>query len=186
LEAGVTYLIQITARMGSAEEPRPSETVMVTMLSAADREQVRQFETQVEALGLSAESARFFLAAYYADQKLYDAAIAELVSLAKQTPSPLTYWLLGDVYLAVVLDGKAAQSYERARRLAQAQDNRLVQAEAEVGLGHVAYAAKKFEQALSHYQAALALYQELGLESDAEAVAKLVADTKAQLPTPTP
>jgi len=186
LEAGATYLIQVTARMGSAEEPWPSETVMVTMLSAADREQVRQFETQVEALGLSAESVRFSLAAYYAELELYDAAIVELVSLAEETPSPLVHRLLGDVYLAVVLDGEAAQSYEEARRLAQEQDNRLVQAEAEVGLGHVAYAAKEFEQALSHYQAAQTLYQELGLESDADAVEELVASTEARLPTPTP
>jgi hypothetical protein len=185
LEAGVTYLIQVTARMGSAEE-RSSEPVMVTVLSAAGTEQVHQFEAQVEALGLSAESVRFSLAAYYAELELYDAAIVELVSLAGETPSPLVHRLLGDAYLAVVLDGEAAQSYEKARRLAQEQDNRLVQAEAEVGLGHVAYAAKEFEQALSHYQVAQTLYQELGLESDAEAVEELVASTEARLPTPTP
>ena len=185
LEAGVSYLIQITAGMGPTQS-QPSETVLLMMLSAADVEQVRQFETQVEALDVSAESARFILAVYYADQELYDAAITELVSLAEGTRSPLVHRLLGDAYLAVQLDAEATQSYEEAHKLVQAQDNRLVQAEAEVGLGHVESVARRFEEALKHYQAALALYQELGLQNDAEAVAKLVADTETRLPTPKP
>jgi len=186
LEAGASCLIQVTARTGPTGQPRPSETVLVTVLSAAEADQVRQFETQIEALGLSVESARFFLATYYADLELYDAAITELVSLAEEIPSPLAHRLLGDVYLAIGLDGQAAQSYQEALRLAQEQGNRLVQAEAEVGLGQVEFARKIFELALSHFRAALMLYQELGLEDNAEAVAKLVADTETRLPTPTP
>jgi len=186
LEAGASCLIQVTARTGPTGQPRPSETVLVTVLSAAEADQVRQFESQIEALGLSVESARFFLATYYADLELYDAALTELVSLAEETPSPLAHRLLGDVYLAIGLDGQAAQSYQEALRLAQEQGNRLVQAEAEVGLGQVEFARKIFELALSHFRAALMLYQELGLEDNAEAVAKLVADTETRLPTPTP
>jgi hypothetical protein len=180
LEAGVHYLIQVTARMGSVGEDRTSEPVMVSVLSPPEVEEVHQFETQVKSLGLSTESTTFFLAAYYADMELYDAAIAELVPLVEAVPFPSAHRLLGYVYLAVGLSGEAAQSYQEAHRLAQAQGNRLVQAEAEVGLGHVAFAKKNFEQALSHYQAALGLYQELGLESDA------AADAGARLPTPTP
>ncbi len=71
--------------------------------------------------------------------------------MAKGTPSPLTYRLLGDVYLAVELDDEAEKSYAEAHKLAQEQGNRLVQAEAGVGLGHVAFATGKFEAALSHY-----------------------------------
>jgi tetratricopeptide (TPR) repeat protein len=185
LEAGVSYLIQITAWIGTTQS-QSSETVLLILLSTVDVEQVRQFEAQVEALDVSAESARFILAVYYADQELYDAAMTELISLAQETRSPLVHRLLGDVYLAVQLDAEATQSYEEAHKLAQTQDNRLVQAEAEVGLGHVAFAARRPEEALNHYQAALALYQELGLQNDAEAVAKLVADTETRLPTPTP
>ncbi len=186
LEAEVGYLIQVTARMAQAEQSRSSEAVLVTVLSAAEVEQVRQFEAQIEGLGLSGESARFFLAAYYADQELYDEAIVELVSLAEEAPSPPAHRLLGDVYLDVGLDDEAAQSYRDACELAQEQGNRPVQAGAEVGLGHAAFAAGRFEEALSHYRAAQALYQELGLEGDVQAVAKLVSDTEARLPTPTP
>jgi len=186
LETGGSYLIQVTAEMGPAEQSQPSKEVLVTVLSAADAGRVHQFEAHVEALGLAAESARFLLAAYYADQKLYDAATVELVSLAKETCSPLVHRLLADVYLAVGLDGEASQSYQEAYRLAQGQGDWLVLAEVEVGLGHIAYAAKDFENALSHYQAALILYRKLGLESDAETVTKFVANTEARFPTPTP
>lgn len=186
LEAGGSYLIDILARKESDENSWPSERVSVTMLSAADAEQVRQFEAQVEALDLSAEAAHFFLAAYYADQELCDAAIAELVLLVKEAPSAMAHRLLGDVYLAVVLDDDAARSYEEASRLAQAQSNRLIRAEAEVGLGHVASAAEEFGDALSHYQAALTLYRDLGLENNVEDVKKLAADTKARISTPNP
>jgi tetratricopeptide (TPR) repeat protein len=186
LEAEVGYLIQVTARGAQSEQPRLSEAVLVTVLSAARMEQVRQFEAQIEGLGLSVESASFFLAAYYADQELYRKAIVELVSLVEETPSPPAHRLLGDVYLDVGLDDEAAQSYRNARELAQEQGNRRVQAEAEVGLGHVEFAAGRFEEALSHYRAAQVLYQELGLASDAEAVAKLASDTEARFLTPTP
>jgi hypothetical protein len=186
LEAGVRYLIQVTARMGLAEPPRPSETVLVTVLSTADAEQVCQFEARVEALGLSVESARFFLAAYYVDQELHDAAIAQLLPLVEVAPSPPVHRLLGYAYLAVGLDGEAARSYQEARTLAQAQGNWLVQAEAEVGLGRAECVAGNFEQALAHYQAAQTLYQAMGLESNAEAVAERAAEAAARIPTSTP
>ena len=186
LGAEVGYLIQVTARMAQAEQPRPSEPVLVTVLSAAKVEQVSQFEAQIEGLGLSGESARFLRAAYYADQELYGEAIAALVSLAEETSAPLAHRLLGDVYLDVGLDDEAAQSYRQARELAQEQGNRPVQAETEVGLGHVAFAAGRFEEALSHYRTAQTLYQELGLASDAGAVAELASGAEARLPTPTP
>lgn len=187
LQAGVKeYHIQVIARMGLAEPPRPSEAVWVTVLSAAEAEQVRQFETQVDALGLSADSAHFFLAAYYADQGLYDAAIVELVPLVEAVPSPPVHRLLGYVYRAVELDREAERSYTEARRLAWEQRNWMVEAEAEVGLGHAAFAAGRVEEALSHYRAAMALYQELGLESNASAVAQLVADVTGDVSTTTP
>lgn len=187
LEPEITYIIEVIAEIGEpVTEFRSLETAWVTLISAAEVEKVRQFETQIEALDLSPESTRFLKAVYYADLELYDAALTELVSLAKETTSPLPHRMLGDVYLTVKLDGEAAQSFETARQLAQEQDNSLVEAEAEVGQGHVAYATQDFAGALNHYQTALTLYQELGLESQADVVAEFVTKTQGLRPTPTP
>ena len=98
---------------------------------------------------------------------------------------PLVYRLLGTIYLTVGLDHEATQSYGQAYDLAKAQRNRLVQAEAAVGLGHIAYTSKDYETALDRYQEALALYQELESESDVEIVERLVAGAGALIPTPT-
>jgi hypothetical protein len=186
LEHGNSYIVQVIAQLGLVEQPRPSEEVLVTVLPAADVERVHQVEAQVGSLGLSRESARLFLSTYYVDMQLYDRAIRELVPLCEEAPSPLAHRLLGDAYLAVELDEKAAQSYREAGTLAREQGSRLIQAEAEVGLGHVAYAASHFEAALGHYQTALELYRELELKEAAGVLSQLADSTEALIPTPTP
>lgn len=186
LEHGSSYIVQVTAQLDPAEQPRASKEVLITVLSAADMEQVQQVEAQVEALGLSRESARLFLSGYYVDLQMYDAAIRELDLLCEETLSPLAFRLRGDAYLAVELDEAAIESYREAVTLAQEQGSQLIEAESEVGLGHVSYATGDYDRALDHYQAALALYQELGVEESAAAVAELAAHTETLLPTPEP
>ena len=186
MQAGERYFIDVIADMGPDKPPRSLEPSFVAILSAKEVEQVHHFEAQVEALGLAVESARFLRAIYYANQELYDMAIHELTSLAEETPSALIHRLLGDIYLDVKLSAKASRHYQEAYQLAQAQDDPLAQVQAAVGLGHAAYADRKFAQALGHYQEALTLYQALGFEEQAGAVANFVADTERRMPTPTP
>jgi len=186
LQAGETYTIEVHARLESGERLPALESVWLAIPSEAEMEETYQFEAQIKSLDLSAESARFLLASYFADRELYDAALAELIPLAEATDSPVIHRLLADIYLAIELYDQAGQSYQVARQLAQAQNNPLVEAEAEVGLGHVAYAKQEFPPALDHYRTALTLYQKLNLDDSAEVVAGFVADVKLRLPTPTP
>lgn len=181
LEQDMDYRIQVTARTGPDEESSPTEKVWAFVLSQAEVEQAAAFETQIGASGLTEDSRRFLLAAYHMDLQLYDVAIAELTELAQSTAAPLPYRLLGDAYLAIELYDEARQSYQKARDLAQARVDRLAQAEAHVGLGHVDYGTRDYDRALQQYRTAQSFYRELGWEDLAETVDGFLDDTASRM-----
>jgi hypothetical protein len=162
------------------------------LLDDAGRARVATTEVAIRALSLDPMTTAYLLAEYYQTQELYGAAINQLESIADEKETPGLAGNLGDLYFQVGLHVRAETNYQAALAEAEATEDPAAQARARVGLGRVADAYGETEAAISHFQAADALYRSAGDLAHAEAVAQILAElmdnatTTTPAPSPTP
>lgn len=124
----------------------------------------RQLEPDIEAIALALEYLNFQHSD--PDRQSYALNQAALDVLEERieagTDNSLIYLLQAETYLTVGLPLMARERYEQALTLAQASEQREVQAESYLGLAAVAEGQTEYDVAIAHWQAAQQLYEELG------------------------
>jgi hypothetical protein len=181
LSDGTTYLLSVEARLGAAAAPRVStEAPHFSILAPPEAEEIQALEEELKASPLKGSSQRFVLATLYAERGLYHAAITAYEALVADDEQSVYYCALGDLYVQIKLYCSAQEHYARAVDLATADGDKMGLAVAEAGLGRAYHGYGNADEALTHLQASLSLYEELGETEQAEQVSDLIAKVQGE------
>jgi len=152
-------------------------------------EKKQQVDAQVERLrqrSLDDLSLTLLLAELHLNYKLYSEAVELLLALPDGLKVVAVQRLLGETYLEMGLLDEAIAAYSQALTLAQEASLPEEQATAHLGLGLLACNQTDEEKARTHWQEALALYQELERSTEVEEVKTQLAEVDQNCATPTP
>jgi hypothetical protein len=139
----------------------PSVGLGFELLGAGEVEAVRAAEAKIRALGLSDAATRLLTANLYAVHGLYAEAITLLDPLAG-SGEPAVPRLVGDLYLSIGLNRQAEESYLQALTLSQGVNDAEGQATAHATLGAIYESLGSGEEAVRHWQDAIAGYEQIG------------------------
>ena len=131
------------------------------LLGAGEVDAVRAAEAKIRALGLSDAATRLLTANLYAVHGLYAEAITLLDPLAG-SGEPAVPRLVGDLYLSIGLNRQAEESYLQALTLSQGVNDAEGQATAHATLGAIYESLGSGEEAVRHWQDAIAGYEQIG------------------------
>ena len=141
------------------------EVYKIHLLSVNDHRSVQEDLRQIATLPVDETSRLLLTAGVYAQGGLYSDAIATYEKALQAHEMPEARVTLGDLYLTIGLPALADREYRQVLAGAPAPAAR---AAAELGLGHVSYFRKLYDDALAHFQHARGLYITLGLPAEAE------------------
>lgn len=183
LESGELYFLTVHARVGI--EWNASESSAIEVLSAEDAQKVEAEVETIRSLGLDAPTESLLLAGLYAQEGLYENAIAAYEARLDLLPAHLIAVALGDAHRATDLQMFAFFAYQRALDLLDAgDDDPAARAGAAFGQGQVEYSFGKFAAAIPHFEAAVALASDSGQIELAEAARAALEATKEQVEMP--
>ncbi len=162
LEPGQRYFMTVSARTGIASPLRESEA---SALRTLDEEQMKSVQAEINTiyeLGLDEGTEASLLAPIYVASNLNSQAISAYAQVINLQPTPLLYLALGDLYREINLQRYAFDAYQHSLDLLDAsEDNLLVRAAAEFGIGQVYYAQQNFDEAEKHFKFALEIYRHI-------------------------
>jgi len=160
LKSGVAYRLVVAAGdRSSNEETGPG--LGFTLLDAGEAAAVQVAEAKIRALGLPDAGTRLLVANLYAVHGLYAEAI-DLLSPLAASGQPAVARLLGDLYLSIGLNRQAEESYLQALSLSEGASDVEGRAAARAALGNIYEALGSRTEAVKHWQAAIADYEQLG------------------------
>ena len=160
LVPGTVYRLIVEAGERSPTE-EPGVGLGFELLGAGEVEAVRAAEAKIRALGLSDAATRLLTANLYAVHGLYAEAITLLDPLAG-SGEPAVPRLVGDLYLSIGLNRQAEESYLQALTLSQGVNDAEGQATAHATLGAIYESLGSGEEAVRHWQDAIAGYEQIG------------------------
>jgi hypothetical protein len=178
LEPDVTYLVQVSAEPGAAQE---EERTWFALLGDGARDELTTAVEAIQASGVNSPTERYLLGQIYSDYQLWGAAIDELETLAAGEPQASLYQQLADFYFQTGLYSFAKDRYQAALDAATAAGDRAGEAAAHVGLGRVTDAYGQYAEAIAHLEEAEALYRESGDMEQMEAAAAALEEVRAKV-----
>lgn len=184
LAPGQRYFLTISARTGIAAPLRPSEASALRTLPAEEAAQVQREAEPYKAITVDPVTPNYLLADLYVDHGLLDAAIAAYVAAEAHQPSAVSMVTLGDLYLQVNLQRFAFNAYQRAldKLAAQGQEDPVIHAAAEFGIGLVYYSRANYKEAQAHLITAQSLYKQGGATEKLKDVQAALDATQQRLP----
>jgi hypothetical protein len=180
LEPDVTYLVQVRAEPGAAQE---EERTWFALLGDGARDELTTAVEAIRSGGVSPPTEHYLLGQFYSDYRLWGAAIDELEALTAGEPQASLYQQLGDLYFQTGLYPFAEDRYQAALDAATAAGDRAGEAAAYVGLGRVTDAYGQYTETIAYLEKAEALYRELGDTERVEAVAAALEEVQAKMGT---
>lgn len=175
LEPGRVYFLSVGARSGVVSPLRTErEKAKLERWSAAESAQLETDLAAVAALDLPPAAAARMRGTLLTEKRLYAEAIEVYRHLLATEKSGEVLVTLGDLYLAIGLDGLAERSYTAALE----KHGTEIEAAATLGLGLVQAARKHFEQARECFQRAAELYARAGLEQELAVATRLMTEAR--------
>jgi uncharacterized protein YraI len=137
-------------------------------------------ERAIQSLPLNEQAQCFLRARLYQCSGLPEKAIIELEKLASQGGGPGLVQALGGAYYQAGLLDQAKANYTAALDEATLRGDPISQAEAHLGLGHIAKAKSNMDTAIVHWQAGETLYRQEGYLAQAGQIAALLLPAKVK------
>lgn len=170
LEAEVNYTLVIAADNDSTSEEESTAGLGFLLIEPVRATEVNEAAQRIEAQSLPASEKSLDLASLYYSNELIAEAIQVLISLPQSEKTTEVYLWSGGLYRIIGLTLEAEVEYSKAIELAEASQNKLDLAKAQVGLGEISYALGRRNDAVRLLKAAKAIFEELG---DTQRVSKL-------------
>lgn len=169
---------------GRASLPSPwiaSERSRLVVVGEETQERITRDIERVMALVPDPSTQNILIAGIYRQAQLYDEAIQRYRTESEAAASPLLYIRLGDLYRSIDLQRFALDAYERAAEVLAPQDDLLLRAALEFGLGAVRFTREDYVAAAEHLETSLALYEIVGTTEQIDTVRTHLEEVKARV-----
>ena len=177
LRTGIDYKLIVEADDRSSYEPGPD--LGFSIVKAEDRKRVLQEEKQIENLGLPDGPTQFLIARLYASYGLRAEAIEKLERTLPKFRAAAVAELLGDLYASIGLVRQSESNDLNAIELAKIENDEVGLMFAHLALGRIyKQGLSNPKAAIVHFDAALALANELGDNLTAAEAGESLAELK--------
>ena len=159
------------------------EPIWIQRLTEERAEEVRSSLETLKDLPLEGEALQILEADVYVRAGVFSEAVSFHRQALAYKDVPESRITLGDMYVAIGLLRQAVRIYQA---VLDSSSQAEIQAAAEFGLGKIEAVRRNHEQAIPHFQRARDLYALAGLEAEAEAADRALADSVSASKLPAP
>ncbi|MEO0408709.1 MAG: tetratricopeptide repeat protein [Cyanobacteria bacterium P01_A01_bin.135] len=169
LALGRYYSIEVTTDTGVSSTADIGDARSgFQLLFEEDLDLLQRDRRRIARQDLPEPETAFYLAALYAEERLYTEAIATLTPLVEAgSTDPWIYKAMGDLHSYSGLTELALDHYQMAHRLAARAGDAEAEAIILTSLGEVTAAADRIDEAIAHFDSAQSLYQRQSAEATA-------------------
>jgi hypothetical protein len=177
LEAHATYVLIVEGNGVQSDQGNETHSGLgFWLLDPEVAEDVTQQSNQLAKLVLNEPAKKLLVAELYLNHQLRSEAVQTLEVIASGSQDSAIWLIVGKGYLELGLPVESIQAFGQALKIAQDRGEAEAQASAHFGLGLALDLYNDAEEAQSHFQEALGLFNQIGDKEQAVEVERQIED----------